>query len=150
MLLPEPVRDRSVFEGRPLWSMVEAGVARSRACEASRLADLDGCSVVIARRRHQAWHGPVAGFRVAEDLRRAWLVELFGIDVCPWADEDAKSVFDWGVASVLEYARLFGRGPPRRLDGLRPALDGIIVPEGLGGVQVRQWLDSHPGRLPRP
>ncbi len=85
------------------------------------------------------WRGPIAGFRLAAGLRRGWLVELLDVDVCPWADDDAAAIFDWGVASVLEYARMFGaEWPAQRRRGT--ALDAITVPESINGPQVGQWL----------
>ena len=141
MLLPERSKDRAVFEGRPVWSVVEGGVLRRREADASRLADLDRGSLVVARRRHEAWHGPIAAFVVAPELRLGRLIELVDVDVCPWQDEDAARVFDLGLASVLEYARRFAlRSAKRRRDP--PMLEGIAIPEGLGGPRVKEWLDG--------
>lgn len=142
MLLPERINDLSRFADRSLWSIVEGAELSPRACDASRLAALNRCSLVVARRRHGAWHGPIAGFRVAPPLRRAWLMELLDVDVCPWEGDDARSIFDHGVASVLEYARLFGTERPRA-DRKEAALAGIIVPVDLGGPRVQQWKAEH-------
>lgn len=115
---------------------------RQRPGDAQRLLDVGGCSVVIARRRHGAWHGPIAGFRVAQSLRQAWLVELLDVDVCPWRDEDAARYFDGGVAAVLDVMRRLEVTRARRR-AKEPASWGITLPAGLGGPRVQAWLDEH-------
>ncbi len=142
MLLPEPVTDLSVFDDRPVWTVIEDGVLRQRAASTATLARLERCSLVVARRRHQMWTGPIAGVRIADDLRRAWLVELVDVDHCPWGDPDSIAIFDFGLVAVLEYVRLFGARGPRRAER-RPAIDGLTLPDEIHGPRIDAWRREH-------
>ena len=140
MLLPEPVRDLSVFDGRPAWVLLWDGVSVQREARREDWVALRERSLVVAGRAHAQWYGPVVGFRVAVDLRSVWLTEVLGVDECPWASDDARSWLERGVVAALDWIEF---AAARRKEAAVPNnLERLIVPEPVRTAAVRQWLST--------
>jgi hypothetical protein len=82
---------REAVRYREVWAMVVAGELSGTklVTPAARAAALERClaaSLVLAGQRHGVVLGPVAGFVVSADLRRARLVELVWMDLDPFQE----------------------------------------------------------------
>lgn len=134
MLVPELIPDRHwmrpALEARAggAWQLVREGEWRARALtEAQAQAQIRralSCSLVVARRRHEAIWGPLLGVVASEPLRQLVLVEASSLEArSPWEGEALEPVFRSGLEATLWRLSQARPGWPLRLP---PELEALL------------------------
>lgn len=111
MLLPDEVKGlaRETIYARlragPCWAILRDGAVHVCPVRPSEVEDciaaLDRCAVIVARRRHERWYGPVVGFA----LEPAAVVVVLELEVDPIENGTLTTWVTSGVDAAIEWFR---------------------------------------------